>query len=128
MMEEQLKIKHRKFHKICIPTLEGFQLIAINEIMYLQADGAYTYFFIDGGNSITATKNLGYYEEELKEEPFLRIHQTFMVNVNKVKKYLRADNGYVIMNTGKAIRVARSKKDELLEFFKMRYSLNNQPK
>ena len=39
-MEKHLKIKHSKFHKICIPTLQGFELISVNEIMYLQADGA----------------------------------------------------------------------------------------
>ena len=121
-MEKHLKIKHSKFHKICIPTLQGFELISVNEIMYLQADGAYTYFFMESGKRITSTKNLGFYEEELKEEPFLRIHQTFMVNINRVKQYLKADNGYVIMTTGKAIRVSRSKKDELLAFFKMGYS------
>lgn len=124
-MEEQLKIKHSKFYKLCIPTLQGFELISIIEIMYIEADGAYAHIYLEGGRKITATKNLGYYEEELKNEPFLRIHQSYMVNINKVKQYLRADNGYVIMTSGKPIRVSRSKKDELLDFFKLRQS-NNQ--
>ena len=64
------------------------------------------------------------YEEELFDEPFLRIHQYFIVNVNKVGRYLKADNGYVIMSTGKSIKVSRSKKDELMDFFKMRRMQN----
>lgn len=123
--KKSLVIKHQKFQKMCIPTFEGFELIFISEIMYLQADGAYTHFYMTNNAKITATKNLGFYEEELRDEPFLRIHQSFIVNINKVKQYLKADNGYVIMSTGKPIKVSRSKKDELMDFFKMRRMRNN---
>ena len=119
-----LSIKYRKVQKIFIPTFEGFELIFISDIMYLQADGAYTHLYMENGTKITATKNLGFYEEELCDEPFLRIHQSFIVNVNKVGRYLKADNGYVIMSTGKPIKVSRSKKDELMDFFKMRRMQN----
>lgn len=115
-----LLIKHRKFQKMCIPTFEGFELIFISDIIYLEADGAYTYLYMENGTKITATKNLGFYEEELCDEPFLRIHQSFIVNINKVKQYLKVDNGYVIMSSGKPIKVSRSKKDELMDFFKIR--------
>lgn len=119
-----LLIKHRKFQKMCIPTFEGFELIFISDIIYLEADGAYTYLYMENGTRITTTKNLGFYEEELCDEPFLRIHQSFIVNINKVKQYLKVDNGYVIMSSGKPIKVSRSKKDELMEFFKIRRAQN----
>ncbi|MGP1550011.1 MAG: LytR/AlgR family response regulator transcription factor [Prevotella fusca] len=119
-----LLIKHRKFQKMCISTFEGFELIFISDIIYLEADGAYTYLYMENGTRITATKNLGFYEEELCDEPFLRIHQSFIVNINKVKQYLKVDNGYVIMSSGKPIKVSRSKKDELMEFFKIRRAQN----
>lgn len=119
-----LLIKHRKFQKMCIPTFEGFELIFISDIIYLEADGAYTYLYMENGTRITATKNLGFYEEELCDEPFLRIHQSFIVNINKVKQYLKVDNGYVIMSSGKPIKVSRSKKDGLMEFFKIRRAQN----
>ena len=119
-----LLIKHRKFQKMCIPTFEGFELIFISDIIYLEADGAYTYLYMENSTRITATKNLGFYEEELCDEPFLRIHQSFIVNISKVKQYLKVDNGYVIMSSGKPIKVSRSKKDELMEFFKIRRAQN----
>lgn len=109
---------------MCIPTFEGFELIFISDIIYLEADGAYTYLYMENGTRITATKNLGFYEEELCDEPFLRIHQSFIVNINKVKQYLKVDNGYVIMSSGKPIKVSRSKKDGLMEFFKIRRAQN----
>lgn len=119
-MKNALLIKHSKFQKMCIPTVEGFELVFISDIMYLQADGAYTHLYMENGAKITATKNLGFYEEELSDESFLRVHQSFIVNINKVRQYLKVDNGYVIMSTGKPIKVSRSKKDELMAFFKLR--------
>jgi DNA-binding LytR/AlgR family response regulator len=50
-------------------------------------------------------------------EPFLRVHNSFIINLNKVVKYIRGDDGYIILNNGTPIRVSRSKRDELLEFF-----------
>lgn len=124
-IRKSLEIKHSKFQKMCIPTSEGFELIFISDINYLEADGAYTHFYMPNSLKITATKNLGFYEEELKDEPFLRVHQSFIVNINKVRQYLKADNGYVVMSTGKPIKVSRSKKEELLDFFRMRRIQNN---
>lgn len=119
-IEQTLNEKHRKFHKLCIPTLQGFELISLSEILYLEASNSYTIFYLEGNVKHTATKNIGFYETELLAEPFLRIHQSYMVNINKVKRYLKADNGYVILTTKKPIRVSRSKKEELLDFFRLR--------
>lgn len=112
--------KHQKFNKLCIPTQQGFELVSISEILYLHADNVYTTFYLEGGVKYIATKNIGFYEKELLNEPFLRIHQSFMVNINKVKRYLKADNGYVILTTGETIKVSRGKKDKLLNFFRLR--------
>lgn len=119
-----INAKHRKFHKLCIPTQRGFELVSVSEILYLEADNSYTTFYMEGNIKHVATKNIGFYEMELEADPFLRIHQSYMVNINKVKSYLKADNGYVILTTGKNIRVSRSKKEELLEFFKLRRNPN----
>ncbi|KXH82978.1 LytR/AlgR family response regulator transcription factor [Chryseobacterium kwangjuense] len=119
--------KHKQFQKVSIPTQEGFELISISEIMYLEASNSYTTFYLEGKKQLVATKNIGFYEEELQADPFLRIHQSYMVNINKIKRYVKADNGYVILTTGQPIRVSRSKKEELLEFFKLRRSPNKNP-
>ncbi len=115
-----LNAKHQKFHKLCIPTLKGFELVSVSEILYLEADNSYTTFYLEGNVKHTATKNIGFYETELEADPFLRIHQSYMVNINKVVRYIKADNGYVVLTTNKTLRVSRSKKEELLDFFKLR--------
>ena len=125
---KKLSIKQSKLETLSIPTLAGFDMIAIADILYLEADNSYTTFHFLDGKSVVATKNLGYYDDEFSEEAFLRIHQSFMVNLNKVKSYLKADNGYVILINGKPIKVSKSRKEELLVFFKMRRIQNAIPK
>ena len=57
-------------------------------------------------------------EEQLKEFPsFLRVHHSYIVNLNEVVKYIRGDGGYVVMSDGSTVNVSRSRKDALLKFF-----------
>ncbi|MBP9134494.1 MAG: LytTR family transcriptional regulator [Saprospiraceae bacterium] len=115
----KLKILQQQSENLSIPTLEGFEMINLKEVLYLEAENTYTTFFLSDGKKIVATKNIGHYEEELYNDPFIRIHQSYIVNVNKVKRYIKADNGYVVLQNEKVIRVSRSQKEKLLVFFKM---------
>jgi two-component system LytT family response regulator len=113
----QLKLKRDKFEKLCIPTMDGFNLIELDSIAYMQADNAYTCIYLDNNQKIISTRNLGYYEKIVSEKPFLRIHNSFIVNMKKVVKYIKGDEGYVVLENKKIIKVARSRKEELFRFF-----------
>lgn len=125
---KKLRIKQSKLETLSIPTLSGYELINISDIMYLEADNTYTTFYFENQKSVLSTKNIGYYEEEFLEEAFLRIHQSFIVNLNKVRAYIKGDNGYVILLNGQPLTVSKSRKEELLVFFKMRRRQNSIPK
>ena len=112
-----IAIKRKMVEMLSISTMEGFSLIKLNEILYLEADGNYTVMHLTSNKKVVSTKNLGYFEKILTHEPFLRIHNSKIVNLTKVVRYLRAENGYVILETGKPLSVSRSKRDELLAFF-----------
>jgi DNA-binding LytR/AlgR family response regulator len=109
--------KKAKFTKFPIATSEGFLLIEKTAILYLEADNTSTTFFLEDKSKVVSTRNIGYYDEELKQDPFIRIHHSYLVNLNKIVRYVRADNGYVVLANGKPLGVARGKKDELLSFF-----------
>ena len=123
---EYLKIKLSKFKKLVIPTLEGYNLVDPSDIVYLRADINYTFIFFDDGKKIHSSKNIGYFDEQLLEEPFIRIHSSTIVNLHKVKSFIRADNGWIIMKNGENLKVSKNKKDDLLFFFKATKQ-NNQP-
>ena len=57
-------------------------------------------------------------EEHLQDFPsFLRVHHSYLVNLNEVNKYLRGEGGYLIMSDGSTVNVSRSRKETLLKHF-----------
>lgn len=114
---EHLNIIKNKLQKLSISTSDGFQLIDFDSILYLKADNNYTTFFLTDGSKIVATKNLGYFEQKLSLEPFLRIHHSFIVNLTKVTKYSKSSVGQIILNNNKSLPVSRNRKESVLLFF-----------
>jgi two-component system LytT family response regulator len=106
------------FSKIAVPTSEGFELIQANEIVYCKADDNYTHFFLKNKNKILACRTLKEVEEQLDSfSSFVRVHHSYLVNLNEVSKYVRGEGGYLLMSTGSTVNVSRSRKDALMKFF-----------
>lgn len=105
-------------NKIAIPTLEGFEILNISDITHLESKNTYTTFYIANGKNIVSSKNIGFYEEKLYDLHFLRVHHSFIVNVKHILKYIRADNGYLLVTNNKLVLVSKSKKDILMNLLK----------
>jgi two-component system LytT family response regulator len=67
------------------------------------------------GKSILVTKLLKDFEEILLPYRFFRIHNSHLINLNYIKKYIRGDGGQVIMENNEVIDVSRRKKEEFLK-------------
>jgi two-component system LytT family response regulator len=108
--------------KLCIPSLKGFQVVEIQDIIYCEASGNYTNFNFTNRLSICASKPIHEYEELLEDSNFVRIHKSFVVNLEHVKEYIRGEGGSVILSSGHEVEVSRRKKDMLMtkmkEYFK----------
>jgi len=106
------------FSKVAVPTAEGFELIHANEIVYCEADDNYTYFFLKNKSKIVACRTLKEVEEQLESfSSFVRVHHSYIVNLNEVSKYVRGEGGYLLMSTGSTVNVSRSRKEALLKLF-----------
>jgi len=108
--------------KLCIPSLKGFQVVELKNILYCEASGSYTNFYFADKHSICTAKTIHEYEELLEDAGFVRIHKSYLVNLLHVKEYLRGEGGSVILSNGKEVEVARRKKDvfitKMKEFYK----------
>ena len=108
--------------KLCIPSLKGFQVIDIQDIVYCEASGNYTNFHFTNHPLICASKPIHEYEELLADSNFIRIHKSFMVNLEHVKEYIRGEGGSVVLSNNHEVEVSRRKKDMLMtrmkEFYK----------
>jgi two-component system LytT family response regulator len=107
--------------KLCIPSLKGFQVVELKDILYCEASGSYTNFFFLDKHSICTAKTIHDYEDLLEDAGFVRIHKSFLVNLLHVKEYLRGEGGSVILSNGHEVEVARRKKDLLIAKMKEYY-------
>ena len=101
--------------RLAIPSLEGLQFIELSDIIYLQAESNYTNIHLQNKLNIIVSKTLKDFEELLPGSVFLRIHHSYIINKNRVLKYLKGEGGQVIMSNGQALDVSRRKKDEFLK-------------
>jgi two-component system LytT family response regulator len=118
MLMDQLQHKEGRFSKLAVPTTEGFELIPADQVVRCEADDNYTHLFLKNKNKIIASRTLKEMEEQLKDFPsFIRVHHSYIVNLNEVVKYVRGEGGYLVMTDGSTVNVSRSRKEALLKFF-----------
>lgn len=105
--------------RIGIPTKSGIDFVLIHDVLYCEADSNYTYVHLDGNRRLYSARTLKEFEQLLYQDSFCRIHQSYLINLNHLKKYFRGDGGYVEMLNGASLNVSRSKKEELLAKIRM---------
>jgi two-component system LytT family response regulator len=107
--------------RLCLPTLKGFIILKLDDIIYCEAERSYTIFHIEGRKPVTVSKPLIEYENLLADTPFFRVHKSFLINLMQVKEYQRGEGGIVIMSNNAEIEVSRRKKEQFLEKVKEMY-------
>ncbi len=101
---------------IPIPTSDGLELIRVDEIVYIEADGNYAHIYMKNPKEKHyVSKSLKEVESLLTGRNFLRTHNSFIVNYLYIKKYVRGAGGYLIMTTGQSVDVSRVNKEKVIE-------------
>lgn len=108
--------------KIKVPTLYGFTIADIDDIIRCEATDNYTVLFFNKEAPKTVSRTLATYEEELKEYGFIRIHHKHLINIRQVAEYNKGKSGggYVVMKDKVVLEVSVRKKDQLLHAFHSR--------
>ena len=110
----------RKFtDKIGVPTPEGLLFLAVQDIIYCQAQSNYTELFLVDGQKITSSYTLKSFEDLLSDQHFFRTHKSFLINLRHIDVYRKGDGGVVVMSNGREIEVARRNKTGFLNLFKV---------
>lgn len=123
ILMHQIHNRDHGFQKIAIPTSEGFELIPAHELVRCEAEDNYSHLYLKNKKKIIACRTLKDMEEQLAEfSYFLRVHHSYLVNLNEVDRYIRGEGGYLMMSDGSSVNVSRSRKEKLL----MRLAHNNQ--
>ena len=101
--------------KIALPTSEGYEFVHINNILYLKAESNYTWVYLESNRKYLIAKTLKEMSSMISFPQFFRAHKSYLVNINHVARYVRGQGGYLVLDNGEQISVARGQKDALLK-------------
>lgn len=103
------------FEKMSISALDGIYFVNIRDIVRFEAEDNYTHIYLKSGDKITASKTIKAYEELLEGVNFYRVHKRHVINLNFMRKFVKGDGGYLIMDDGMKIEVSRRRRPAFME-------------
>ena len=84
-----------------------------DDILYAKSEGNNSFIYFDKTKKKLINHNLKAVEEKLLNYPFARVHNSFIINLNKLIEFNKSEQ-YVVLHHDVIIAVSRQKKDELL--------------
>lgn len=117
ILVENFKESKLEKQQVILPTLEGFEVVRMEEIVRLQGNGNFTDIFLRDKTKKMVCRFLKHFSEILPY-PFVRIHKSHIINVNYVKSYHKNSGGYVVLEDGNEIEISPSYKENFMQIFK----------
>ncbi len=106
-------------YKLALPTSDGLVFVKVHDILYCQASSNYTEIVMADNKRYIVSRTLKEYDDMLGEQNFYRIHHSYLINLNGIKKYVRGEGGYVIMSNDKPLDVSKRRKEGFLSRIKV---------
>lgn len=107
--------QQQKIDRITLSSQDSYTVVKLDHILRLESDSNYTHFFLLGKEKITVPRSLKEFEELLPHDRFFRTHQSHIINLSYVKKFVKEEGGYVVMEDGSEVLVARRRKDDFIQ-------------
>lgn len=117
ILVENLRESKPEKQQVILPTLDGFEVVKMEQIVRLQGNGNFTDIYLTDKSKKMVCRFLKYFSEILPF-PFVRIHKSHIINLNCIKSYHKGSGGYVVLEDGTEIEVSPSYKENFLQLFK----------
>ena len=101
--------------KLIIPASHGFNVLVIDDIIRLEAEGCYTKVIIKEGKNAIVSRTLKDFEDNLPKEKFFRIHKSHLINLKYIKDYSNLSGNFVTMIDGSKVEISRRKAPEFIQ-------------
>ncbi len=109
-------LQSNNFRKIVVPVTSGFDILNLNDICYFKAEGSYTNIFFADNSNLLVSKNLKHFEFVLSGiNHFVRIHRSYIANINYVKKVIRKEGGMLVLENKSELPVGEDKIDRIIQ-------------
>lgn len=100
--------------RIALPTINGYTFVQVSQIIRCEAVRRYSVLFLEEGKQLANTRSVKEAADLLEPYGFYRIHQSHLINLQKVLEYRKGDGGSVVMLDNTELEVSRRKKDDFL--------------
>jgi two-component system LytT family response regulator len=108
-------IGEKGLKKICLATSDRLEFVQVDEIVMCEASGSYTNVYLKENRKIMVSKNLKEYETLLSSENFMRVHNSFLINLNQVKQFVKSEGGFILMKNNQQVSISPKKRDEFFD-------------
>ena len=122
LVPQQLEILLQKINqpstavqRIALPTMQGLEFVPVDSIVSCSSSNNYTEFFLTDKRRLLVSRTLKEIEDMLANHSFLRVHNSHVVNLNAITRYVKGEGGYLLMTDGSTIDVSRSRKELLMQ-------------
>ncbi|MDH3651777.1 MAG: LytTR family DNA-binding domain-containing protein [Saprospiraceae bacterium] len=113
-----LQADHKHRPRIALPHGNALDFVSVDEIIRCQADSNYSHVFLQNGHKYFLAKTLREMVELLEPHGFYRCHQSHLVNLQAVKRFVKSDGGYVIMTDSSQVPISRRRAEKFNQLMK----------
>lgn len=96
--------------RLAVQCLDKIHLLDVKDIVRCESDSNYTHIKMSAGNRITVAMTLKSIESKLSNTKFVRVHQSHLVNKNKIMEITRGEHSELVLVNGERIPVSHRKK------------------
>ena len=108
----------KKSKKIAIPLTGKIVFINIDDVCYCKSDGNYTTIYMNNGEKHLYSKKIKDVFDNFNSDEIIRVHQSYLVNINYIKEYVKSDGYYLILDNNKTIPVSKPNRAHILDAIK----------
>lgn len=113
-------IQRENLSKIAVPSGNSLIFIDTAKISYIKGEGSYSEVFCNNGSKNLVSRNLKNFEDILcSDHRFLRVHKSYIVNLQQVVTYNKSDGGYLTLEDKSTVPVSVDKIQMILDEIKI---------
>lgn len=118
VLKETIRQPDKLPNRISLSTEEQIRVIEIEDIIRCESDTNNTIFYLSDGSRLFVTRTLKHFAQLLEKHPFMRTHQSDLVNIRHIKAYIRKEGGYLLMSNGDRARVSVRNQHKVIALLK----------